>query len=306
MKPVTEPSERYLVDDPDPEGEAVRRLFELPAVAEQIFHSLGLEFSLPGSWYILKIKTDRLVDSVRGDIDILGGRRCWKDPNEFERIASDEMKMRPHLPPSLARLFATSRLVEADGIEWPPPMDYLVAIEAKCSVLRRDAPEISRNTVKTKSSPSKVRRLRVQLERLLRMGFDRVALLDVIANPPASGEGFQAFVAAGGIASLSSEAVRSELKSRLPPDSPVDHWVLSWGSVVGGDERRRGAPALLRLRVDRGNPWLQTGDQRTRSRRVEMEKRLRVMLGNLPPRQFVLTDCRSCGEIHGIGVDHKQ
>jgi hypothetical protein len=57
------------------------------------------------------------------------------------------------------------------------------------------------------------------------MGFDRVALLDIIANPPVSGIDGQAWFTAFNVADLSMQAFLPDLKSRLPLNSPAGHFV---------------------------------------------------------------------------------
>jgi hypothetical protein len=52
------------------------------------------------------------------------------------------------------------------------------------------------------------------------MGFDRVALLDIIANPPVSGDDGQAWLIAADVAGRSSQAMAAELKNLCSPSFP--------------------------------------------------------------------------------------
>src|SRR6266540_3356642 len=67
--------EGYLVDLGSREHEAVERLISLPVIGEDFFSSLGLASGF--SWYLLRMRADRLVASVVGDVDLLGGRLEW-------------------------------------------------------------------------------------------------------------------------------------------------------------------------------------------------------------------------------------
>lgn len=256
----------YLVDIPEREQEAIKRLLELPFISEGFFGSLGL--SPPFFWCLLKIRKDRFVASLSGDVDILAGRLIGAD---------------------------------SGGIKWPPLTDYLVGIEAKCAYLYLKANEISADTIKSrKSSPQKVRRIRLQVEGLLQMGFNKVALLDIIANPPASGIDGQAWLIASNIAMTSMEEMLPVLKDRLPMRSPSGHWVWSIGSVIGGNETVRGTGAPICLRIADKNPFLQA-DSGTQSRRQKMESTLDLVFSKFPsPRSFpvIFIDCKFCGKIH--------
>jgi len=294
---------RYLVDIPEREIEAVHRLLKMPIIAEQFFWSLGVNPVF--SWYLLQIRKDRIVSSLPGDVDILAGKLSWKDPKEFESLVAAEAKDRPNIDPSWHFDFAARKLADLGGIKWPPATDYLVGIEAKCAYLLPHANSISKDTIKSKkSSPGKVRKIRKQIENLLEMGFNKVALLDIIANPPASGPDGQAWLMALDIASTSEDEMSTVFSERLPANSPAGHWVWSIGSVIGGDESMRGAGAPVQLRIAQENPFLQVNSE-IQSRRQEMERNLSTILGNLPlPCAFpvILVDCRICGRIHRMDV----
>jgi hypothetical protein len=75
---------------------------------------------------------------------------------------------------------AGRKIAGAGGIRWPPEPSYVIGLEVKCSYF--DSRPHS-----TKSSPDKVAGIRKQIEWLLKMRLDRVALLDVIANPASDG-----------------------------------------------------------------------------------------------------------------------
>jgi hypothetical protein len=242
------------------------------------------------SWYILDIKHERLVGSFSGEVDILAGKLDWNDPNEFEALVAEKAKSYPDGHPSNHRGSAAGELAEAGGIKWPPSMDYLIGIEAKC------APGKS-----ARYSPEKQKRIRGQVDRLLQMGFNKVVLLDIIANPPMSGTDLQAWHAASWMAEESMNAMYGVLKDRLPANSPSGHWVMPWGAVAGGDESMRGSVRLKELRKAIENPLLQNSV--TQAHRKEMEQNLRTILASLPqPRSLtksvIFIDCRKHGTVH--------
>jgi hypothetical protein len=259
----------YLVEIPEREREAVRRLLELPGIAWQFFDSHGLNPSL--SWCIQRVRHDRLVESFKGDVDILMGRLD---------------------------------LNESGGIKWPPSTDYLVGIEAKCAYLHPDANEITEDAIKSKkSSEQEIRKTQRQVKELLQMGFDKVTLLDMIANPPAFGIDSRAWFVALETAETSMKEMLPTLQKRLPDNSPAGHWVWSIGSVIGGDETMRGAGAPIELRRACENPFLRK-DSKTRSRRQEMQHNLHGILARLPPPcrlPAVFIDCGACTKVHRTG-----
>lgn len=289
----------YLVDiQQEREQEAVRRLLELSFISERFFWSLGLNPYF--SWYLLqvRVKENRLVSSLHGEVDILAGRFDWSDPEEFTSILAEEARNNQNSHPSWHYDFAARRLAESSGIKWPPSTDYLVGIEAKCAYFHP-----LEDTIKSpKSSEQEVNHIRSQIDRLLQMGFNKVALLDIIANFPESGIDGQAWLAASNTAITSKEKMSPILDERLPEDSPAGHWVWPTGSVIGGDESMRGAGSLIELRAARENPFLE-GSSETQSCRQEMEKQLNIILAKFPlPRrlQVIFIDCTTCHKIHGI------
>jgi hypothetical protein len=135
------------------------------------------------------------------------------------------------------------------------------------------------------------------------MGFDKVALLDMIATPPASGRDIHAWFEASYTALQAYDAMEATLKMRLPDDSSAAHWVWPIGSVIGGDESRRGAGAPIELRSGHMNPYLQK-DTAVQKRRQQMKNRLDDILKGLPPPlsfPVIVVDCRPCRKIHNLG-----
>lgn len=148
----------------------------------------------------------------------------------------------------------------------------------------------------------KVRHTRAQVQDLLDLDFDRVALLDVIANPPVSGPDGQAWIVAGDLADRARRAIAPLMKERLPVHSPVGHYVWSIGAVAGGDEGKRGAGFPVELRAAGENLSL-SKDLMVRRRRVEVEENLRKMFEELPKPlnlRVIFVDCPGCGKIHDV------
>jgi hypothetical protein len=78
----------YLVEMPEREHKACRRLVQLPFLSERLFCSLGLQPEF--SWYILRIRKELLGTSLLGDVDILAGRLSWSDADAFEALVAEE------------------------------------------------------------------------------------------------------------------------------------------------------------------------------------------------------------------------
>ena len=105
---------------------------------------------------------------------------------------------------------------------------------------------------------SKTKRLRQRIDLLLEMGFDAVALLDVIGNEPAQGP--SAYLDAGWRARQSARAFQPILEARLTDDIPAAHFCWAVGSVFDRDERFSGGGGLLTVRRGLPNPLLQEGN----------------------------------------------
>lgn len=202
------------------EHEAIRRLLELIPISSRFFESLGLDPLF--SWYLIEVRTDLHFGLLPTDVDILAGRLSWNDPGAFQSILAEEIKSEPNAPQSVHLKIATLKLAESGGIKWPPLTDYLIGIEAKCAYLdsKADKDKPTENDIKSKkSSKEAVYKIQNQVKKLLSMGFNKVALLDMIANPPASEIDGQAFVKAANTATASTEAMLPILRQRLPNNS---------------------------------------------------------------------------------------
>ncbi len=293
--------EGYLVATREREHEACRRLVKLSFPSERLFGSLGLQSSF--AWFILQLRHELLVPSLRGDVDILAGSLGWSDPGAFEALVAQERAKHPDWHFSRHYEMAALKLAQAEGIKWPPPTDHLIGVEAKCAYLDPTAAEISAQFLRsTKSSTNKTDRTRQQVERLLEMGLNHAALLDIVANPPVTGPDGGAWITALGVATESREAMASILSQRLPEDSDAAHWVWSIGSVAGGDEFHRGAGSPIQMRPSKGNPRLANAVA-IRSNRKEMEQNINALLSAFPrPIGFpvIFVDCKNCGRLHGI------
>ncbi len=296
--------EGYLVAMPEREQEACRRLVQLPFLSEGFFRSLGLQCSF--SWFILQIRQELLVSSLRGDVDILAGPLAWSDPGAFDSLLSEERAGAPGRHDSWNYQIAAMRLARVGGIRWPPSTNHLIGVEAKCAYLEPDAVRISGDTLRsTKRLSRKAEKIRRQVGSLLEMGLNHVALLDIIANPPVSGPDGGAWISALAVAATSMEAMLTILEQRLQQECEAAHWVWSVGSVVGGDEFHRGAGAPMELRSSRGNSRLANAVA-TQSTREEMEQHLNTMLSKFAtPLVFpaIFVDCKVCRMLHGMSWD---
>src|ERR1700683_3519852 len=131
-------NDRHLMDVRNREDIAVERLLDLlPLVNPTWYESLGID---PGSHWalvrpLLKTPTFRQPEA---EIDIVFGRTT---------MLTDD-----HGKPKAV---------------WPPPTDYLVAVEAKCQLVKWEDTESWANAVEPKIN------LRQQLERKSSRGFGR-------------------------------------------------------------------------------------------------------------------------------------
>lgn len=82
----------YLVDIPQKESEAIRRLLRLMDISGGLFESLGLDTLF--SWYLIEVRTDFHLGLLPTDVDILAGRLSWSDAGAFQSILAEEKKAR--------------------------------------------------------------------------------------------------------------------------------------------------------------------------------------------------------------------
>lgn len=249
------------------------------------FPSAGLDADF--CWYVLRCKKQRLGLPGDGEIDLIAGPLEFKDQAEFVSHFVEARKERYDWHPIQVALLTATKMAEKGRIKWPPSTNKLVAIEAQCDFKS------------TQTSEFQAAHTRTRILSLLRMGFDRVALLDVIANSPVSGLDGQAWFTALNVADLSRRALASDLKNRLPVNSPAGHYVWSIGSVAGGDGTERGAGSPVELQLAMQNPLLK--DEEVKACRTAINERLHHELGKLPaPRSLraIFVDCEKCGEIH--------
>lgn len=261
---------------------------------DQLFASLGLDGAC---WFVLRMQMHRLSASFKGDIDLLAGRLEWAHPEEFQARCEEDSRKNNRWSPFLT----TVTLAAEGGIKWPPSTNYLVAVEAKSAYQDPGAAVISPETLKsTKASCQKKRQMRRSIEHLFEMGFDRVALLDLIANPPVGGPGSESWFNAGTVAGRSREAMNSVLQDRLPSQTSAGHWVLSIGAIESGLEHERGALSQRMLREASNNPQLAASGE-VRANRKEIEGNLLRVLEDFPqPKNLsvVFDDCPTCGRVH--------
>ncbi|HXQ36387.1 MAG TPA: hypothetical protein VN843_20410 [Anaerolineales bacterium] len=193
-------------------------------------------------------------------------------------------------------------LAEKGELVWPPSTDYLVGIEVKCSRLQLAANPLKAAITfddmrSTKASPQKKRKIRLEIDKLLKLGCDQVVLLDLIANPPTDGINIGAWHNAS-ITSVKTETAMAEvLADRLPPDSIAGHWVYSIGAVVGADETIRGTGLPQRYRDAQQN----VRSSETKSLRPQLNHGITEILSGVAypyslPALFM--NCRSCKRIH--------
>lgn len=230
----------HLIEVPNQEREtaAIRTLLDTDPLIQPLFHSIGLRWPL--CWCMIQLPQEKLISGRRGDVDILAGNLNWNDAEQFDMVVRAERDRLPHFHPSWHYDFAMRRLASDGGLAWPPSIDHVVAIEVKCSYFA-ERPHATKR--------GKARDIRKQIGGLLKMAFDRVVLLDVIANEPATGAGIGAWTTAAWRAHDNLKEMRPIFDQRIISGCKVDHFAISIGSVVGKPENLRGAgrPTCLHL-----------------------------------------------------------
>jgi hypothetical protein len=297
----------YLIDSPESERTFLKHLWGLWSNLEPMLTDVGINPYC--CWALVEVEMRDLVAGQKGDVDILIGRLTIEDSTQFEIALEDHMKELASAHPNALIHFlspektALDKVVWSGGIQWPPPTDYLVGVEVKCSRLNSKV-EIQKTDINewdmksTKSSKQKIEKIRLQIDKLTRLGFNKVVLLDLIATPPADGVNIGAWLNASMYAYKSEKAMARIFGERLQPSSLSGHWVYSIGAVADGDETIRGA-GLPRKYLAAQNIY--NAEIHTTDKRQQMEQNITRVL-SLMPKPFslpvLLINCRVCGTIH--------
>ena len=298
----------YLVENVECERSFLRRLWGLWHHLAPILTALG--FNPHCCWALIEIDMGDLGTSLKGDVDVLVGRTAFSDPKQFEAALNGILEQMKTARPNALIQFMNPYTVAADsvawsgGLRWPPPTDYLAVIEVKCSRLSLDVDPYrsaldERNMRSTKSSWQKVDRIRLEINKLLALGLNKVALLDLIANPPADGINMDAWANASMIADKTEKAMGRVINGRLPSNSLGGHWVYSMGAVAGGDETMRGAGFPNQYRVPQDNKIV-IGSE-IESRRQKVEQTIASIFSKIPnPHSLpaIYINCRTCQTNH--------
>jgi hypothetical protein len=278
------------VNDTDREKTATRHFLSHPLFRRDLLCALGMDGL---TWVIIEAQKPRLIPGQFGDVDILAGNITFKNPQEFARALRDAENQWPGMSEPALQEYACKVVAEADGLNWPPISSRIVGVEVKCGYLDRE-----KGPQSTKSSPKKVDGTRGQIDRLIEMGLDMVALLDIIGNNPT--EAYGAFLEAGRRAQDSARAFQPILEGRLPANTPAAQFCWSVGSVFDRDERFSGGGGLLRLR--QGLPNLTAGaTEDAVLNRKTLLKNVSDFLGILPTPRFCpvfFIDCPDCAWLH--------
>jgi hypothetical protein len=255
------------VDSLDREKEATRHFLSNPMFRSDLLGSMELG---NGCWVMMEAQKPHLVAGLVGDVDILAGNLELKN------------RGRP-----------------SDGIVWPPVSTRIVGVEVKCGYFSQDDGPQSE-----KDSPKKIKKLRGRIDLLLEMGFDKVGLLDIIANEPTEGVG--AFISAAGRAIESLRAFRPLIEARLPEVTPAAQFCWPIGSVFGGDEAKRGGGGLKILRPGVENPLIESRDAAALRNRASVIESVASMLAALPLPTYwpvLFIDCADCQRVHLLSDD---
>jgi hypothetical protein len=145
---------------------------------------------------------------------------------------------------------------------WPPPLDYLVAVEAKCPAISMQDTEPWANATEPKCN------LHQQLQRDLDLGFHRVAALHIIAAPP-SNDYWGVLNMARDLGEYYVPRAERQLRN-IVGRLPVGHAVLSIAGVAWKHEGMSGGLAPMKL-----VPAPQVGSGPGEAIRLQIESHLR-------------------------------
>lgn len=275
---------KYLIESKECEHEILGRFHEFIDNISNFLVSLNI--SPLYSWYLIEIQMNKLIPSFKGDVDILAGRLEPADPKNFEILLDKINKEYPEVHPTRNFRLAAVTSVLNGGLKWIPSLDYLIGIEVKCCYLPSTATKIEEDEIKsTKSSSQAIRHINQQIERLQKMGFNKVGLFEFIANPPADGVGSQPWFRASGIAGSSLRAMENIFGKRCPENSSVGHGACSISGIAGRVESGSGASSDIIFQQAEENPYILNNE--IKANRQEMEENLARIFEAFPCPQVI-------------------
>lgn len=224
-------------------------------------------------WYLIEARESKLNNLTSGEIDIIAGKLKF-NPNEL-------------------------RICEKST-------EYLVGFEVKCAYFENKSDSIKSYKDYLQKKPKK-NEIYLKIEELLKIGFDKVGLLDIIVNPVTSGKDNKWFEA-GDTAYNSIQKVKPTLAGRVPIGSPAGHWIYSEGPVTGGGVSEKNAPVINKIKCACENISFANANNDIRKNINEIifgilkdrEKKLLEDTSLKPQFPFALIDCRLCDQIHGL------
>jgi hypothetical protein len=276
---ATSKKNSYLAEAEHAEHEMLACFHEYVDHFRDVMDAFGIVWR--HAWYLVEFPTEALVPGIVGEVDILTGPLEPEDPDQFHEVLHACQKSMPDAPAQFHLNFAAMSLAFEGGLRWPPSVDYLVGAEVKSSYLPMNAQAISLDEMKsTKTSQQDVRKIRRSIDKLQKLGLNKVGLFELLATPPADGIGSRPWSIASQVAGKTLEVMGEVFAQRLPEDSPAGHGVVSISGIKGREEFASGSTSFDIVRQPKNNPLL--NDRQIESNRTTLQRNLTSILGDLP------------------------
>jgi hypothetical protein len=254
---------------------AAWRVFTGPTPAQWMDH-LGVEW--PAAWCILRASPAHFD----GDIDVLVGRLA-SEPAITKMLKQDRRR---------AAFFDAAqgiRFHDRDEGQLKFDLSYLVGMEVKCAYIGEEVVDGMRHPKlkSTKPGPGKQLKHERQLRKLLKLGLDKVCLLDVVGGIPSAGAGSKSVV----------DREHERLTDGFASCLPVGHIGLTLGPVSGYSEDMGGSYDFHPIQEAPDNPCM--ADSAVIAQRQLLTKYLSGIFqdANLRKIPVVLDLCPLCGNL---------
>lgn len=242
--------------------------------ADALMSALGLN---DGWWCGINLPRRAIFGGdTDGDVDIIAGPLVLNcGPREQEQLRARVVAdLSPLDSPDVVQHLCALSAADAGLVQWPPAVDYLVAVEAKASWFD----PVKRAWKATRMGEAN--KVKGVLEQLVCRGFDRVAFLHIAATKPSDMAGNPWLVAAAAAA----EAMRCGYPLVFPPSEAPScgYFMTLVGAVPFATEDEAGAGGTLKVLqpapalVGRKQPWRQELAQRLKE--LSQPKRPRVFI----------------------------
>ena len=259
---------------------------------QMLLARVGIQW--PAGWCMLRVNNPPQTEA--GDIDVIVGR-LLSEPSILAMTEEERQLASMRFSADGYRTF------KPEGPEVVFDLSHLIGMELKCAYVSINE-ERQRTELKSKKdSEAKERRLRIQLNGLLELGFDRVYLLDVVAGIAIDAKTFGETISLSAVSTTTADKHHPRGHEPFASDLSIGCMQVTLSPNKGHTEELGGSFLFSSQRKAPPNPYLQNPD--VLERRGHLVNHLTGLLSKakISPQIPVVLDycarCKGLGDYHG-------